>query len=152
MVSKRRECLSLLNNLRMIAENFKINEEGFVVDQNGEQETNEANIIRMKFCVLYVSAYKHLLESFDNKLTYVINEEFVNRALSDYGVFRSFINNCVIEYNMYNTVGTGNISYFPFQALADELVNIRTKDFLIDYLKCELGKDIDITVNKIKSY
>ena len=151
MVSKRRECLSLLNNLRTVADNYKINSEGLVIYKDGEQETNEKNIIRMKFCVLYVSAYKHFLESIDDK-TYEINEEFVQRALSDYGVFRSFINNCVVEFNMYDTIGTGNISYFPYQALAKELIDFNNKQFIVDYLMCELGNDLDITRNKVKSY
>ena len=49
---------------------------------------------------------------------------------------------------MYNRIGTGNISYFPYQALADFLFKMNNIPVVTDYLKCELGENLDISSNK----
>ena len=148
---KRKEYLEELRNLRTVAENLKVDNNSILVDKNGEVEKNEGNIIRMKFCILYVLAYKKFLESIDNKGTFEVNDGFVERVLSDYNIYRSIINNSIVEYNMYNQIGTGNISYFPYQVLANSLFNEKNIPTVTSYLKSEFKKDLDITEKQGKS-
>ena len=148
---KRKEYQEELRNLKTVAENLKVNNEGVVVDNNGEPEKNEGNIIRMKFCILYVYAYKQFLENIENMGTFEVNDEFIERVLSDYEVYHSFINNSIIEYNMYNGIGTRNISYLPYQVLANSLFSRNNIQTVTNYLKWEFKNDLDIIEKRGRS-
>ena len=143
MISKRHNCRDLLDKLIFISENYSINN-GIIIDNNGEEIKNENIITRIKFYVLYSLAYKNLIESIDNIKIDNMSKQYANSVLLNSGVFNSFINNCISEYNMYGKIGTGYISYIPYSPLADYIFeNEERKAIVYDYLNIEMQEYID---------
>lgn len=141
MVSRRNDYSYLLNNLNLMAENYHINDNGLVVNLNNEEEKDGYVILNTQFYTLYCMAYKRFIEVVENVNIDYFNKGIIDRALSDYRTFNSFINNCICEYLMYDKIGTGYISYFPFKPLADFIMeNSENKKVLTDYIICELEK------------
>lgn len=130
----------LLDNLRIIAKNYYLDDKGIVVNKNKEEINDEIIVLNAKFCNLYCQAYKEVAEVFDNYPVDLNDREFLIRALSDYNVFNSFIKNCVFEYNMYKRIGTGYIMYTPYSPLSDYFFKDSSrKKVLMDYLSSELS-------------
>lgn len=69
------------------------------------------------FAYNYFYAYIYLLE----KRNIPVGDNIRDVIFSDYNTFNSFINNCVKEYEMFDEIGTGKVTYFPYQELADFL-------------------------------
>ena len=152
MISKRNDYSFLLDDLKATAEKYYVNNYGRVVDIDDKLVNDETIILNTKFYTLYCMAYKNLAEAIDNyPIDNAMNEEFIKRALSDIDVFNSFINNCVSEYNMYNSVGTGYIMYFPYGLLSDFFFKnmIRTR-ILTQYLNNELANFLNKDEEKIR--
>ena len=140
MISKRHDFSDLLNKLKFISENYYINDKGIVISKNGDEVKDENIITSINFYILYSLAYKKMIEIVDNvKIDSAINIEYINFVLSKSGVFNSFINNCISEFNMYEKIGTGYISYIPYKPLADYIFeNEKRKSILYDYLNIEM--------------
>ena len=89
------------------------------------------------FYKVYTFAYAYLLKN-KNKAKVTVNKKMVEKALSSYVIFNYFINTCATEYEIYNDIGTGDITYEPYQPLADFFfINPDNKELLISYLKKE---------------
>ena len=146
MVFEVKDYSFLLDNLKRISENYSIDGSGNIVNKDGDIETNEYIIINTKFYNLYCMAYKDLAEVLDNYPIETIDRAFINRALSDYHTFNRFINNCIVEYKMYDDLGTQKISYTPNSVLSRGC--FRNKWVVYDYLKCELSEIFNNEDNK----
>ena len=128
MKKERFDCSFLLNNLRYAYFNYDVNK-----DSKGRNSFLANNY---KFSIVYCLAYRTLyrmdsIDPADNMDNY-----YIAKALSDYGIFNSFMNNCINEYNIYGDVGTGKISYAPYESLALYIFNSPTRkktfmDFII---------------------
>lgn len=152
MISKRNDYSFLLDDLKETAEKYYVNDYGRVVDIDDKLVDDERIILNTKFYTLYCMAYKHLVEAIDNyPIDDAMDEGFVKRALSDDNVFNSFINNCVSEYKIYNSVGTGYIMYFPYNLVSDFFFEnmIRTR-LLTQYLNNELADFLNNDKVKIR--
>ncbi len=147
MVSKRCDYSYLLDELRSISNEYHLNVNGKVVNNNGEEKDDSRLIANIKFYIVYCMAYRFADSVYnENK-----ENNSINRALTNYGMFNSFVNNCLGEYRIYGDIGTGNVKYVPYQALADFFFenNVR-KDLLKDYLNCELENILSDKNSKIK--
>ena len=134
MKNERYDFSYLLDNLKNTFNNFrmgidhvlytisyknnKMDKDDTGYNKNGEIDNSIENINGIRFSLLYCLAYRTLytmdsIDPIDN-----MNEYYINKALNDYVVFNSFMNNCVGEYNVYGDIGTGNIIYAPYESLA----------------------------------
>ena len=139
MVSRKEDYSYLLDDLREISQEYHWDVVGRVVDNNGVEQNDEVIITKTDFYMGYCFAYRAFEQSKDNT-PIKVDRAFIERALSSYGAFNYLINTCLGEYRVYNTVGTGKVSYVPYQALADHIFNYDLlKDSLINYLKQELS-------------
>ena len=115
---------------------------GKVVNDQGEVVNDDHIITNTTFYSLYCMAYKSFDEVKNNKQVEVIDRAFVDRALSTYGLFNYFLNTCVGEYRIFDEIGTGNVTYEPYQPIADYFFSDpMKKEVLMSFLKNEL-KDV----------
>ena len=141
MVYKEIDYNSLLDDLRMIAQDYYINNQGIVVDRENNEINDEDIIIKTKFYSLYCIGYKKLAEEWDGCSLEDNNEGIITRALKDYNTFTSFLDNSIAEYNMYHDVGTGYISYNPNKILSKAFFEPRRqRKYLLDYMQSVVKK------------
>ena len=151
MMSKRKDFSYLLEKFRNVYENYHVDRHGVIVDKNHEILMNQNTLSCVYFCNLYCEAYREFAKLVDytrnNKMVDDSNykgKEFVNRVLSDDKVFNSFMNNLIIEYKMYDQVGTGKISYTPFSVISDYIFENYERTYIIyAFLKNELKNVIE---------
>ena len=139
MITKNEDYTYLLTKLREIA-----NTKYFELDR--DEIDNDTFVTYSMFCQYYCYAYANLLKMRDNK-EYLIDRNLVDQALTSYQIFNYFINLCTHEYMIYDDIGTGNITYMPYQPLADFFFeNKDKKEILMRYLRKELsnvfGKEV----------
>ncbi len=142
-MSSRKDYRYLLEELRDYVYNYSINQNGEVIDKSGNIVNDELTIANVDFLIEYSMAY----ETFDEKSANdknKVNISYGERVLSSYGVFNNLINNLVSEYNVYGYIGTGYVSYSPYQDIAEYLFN-NSYRILIKYLKLNV-------LNNEKSY
>ena len=139
MISKKVDCSSLLDELRDISYNYYMNTKGEVIDKDGNVQDDEHINIKTKFYILYCMAYKALDEMNKQESLSKIDRQFIDRALTTYGMFDYFINVCIAEYRIYDEIGTGIVTYLPYKPLADFFFeNNARKMILFNYLKSEI--------------
>ena len=144
MIGTRGNFDSLLDMLRDFSYNLYVNKMGIVVDIEGEEVNNERYITLTQFYSLYCLAYKDLDERKENKPIKKIDRKFVDRALSSYGTFNYFINTLIGEYRIYDDIGTGKVTYEPYQPIADFFFNnMAKKEILMTFLKNEIKNVFD---------
>ena len=149
MISKKVDCSSLLDELRDISNNYYMNNNGEIINKDGEIVNDEEIISKTKLYILYCMAYKVIDEANKKESIKVIDKAFITRALTSYGMFNYFINVCLGEYRIYDDIGTGMVSYVPYQPLADFFFeNDFRKEILLDYLKKKLDVKEDQKKNK----
>ena len=135
MTFKKQDCGYLLDDLREASYKYYVNNNGEILDINGEIQNDERVIRNVKFYILYCMAYKNMDDMNKTKTSNVIEKELINRALASYGMFNYLINICIAEYRLYDEIGTGKITYAPYQKVADFFFENETrKAFLVDYL------------------
>ena len=120
MVKERYDYSSLLNILEYAFHNYKIDQNGNVINKFNVVEHNKRVIAYVRFGYLYYQAYG-----------------FNDNAFTDYLAFNSLMNNCLNEYAIYSDIGTGNILYFPYQSIANYIFDDDRKKILIDFWNCE---------------
>ena len=87
-------------------------------------------------------AYKDFDEARNDKPVEIIDRAFIDRALASYGLFNYFLNTCVGEYRIFDDIGTGKVTYIPYQPIADYFFSDpMKKEVLMTFLKNEL-KDV----------
>ena len=137
----------LLDKIKKECDSHHVNEQGVVLDLNGEEETNERVIANVNFGNLYHMAYNATKKIAHNG-TINSMEMYQKLAYYDYSTFNSFINNCINECRVYNDIGGGEFFYIPYQELANYMLNNEeTKNIVIEYLKCEF-KDLSFEKGK----
>ena len=130
-----------------------MNSDGDILDINGEIQNDEQVIRNVKFCLLYCMAYKNMDDMNEKKKANISEIEVIKRALASYGMFNYLINVCIAEYRLYDDIGTGKITYAPYQQLADFFFENETrKSFLVDYLvnNFEEIREIENTKKRVK--
>ncbi len=135
----------LLDNLKQVASHYYFNNEGLIVSYDGRVEKDFRIVINAEFYNLYRRAYKELMEKGCDCKISENNRDLVNHMLMDYDKFNYFINTCIGEYQLYNDIGTGKVSYIPYQSLADFFFkNDVKKGILKTYLKVELKDTLEM--------
>ncbi len=141
MISKRNDFSHILDDLFIASQNYNLNSDGVVVNHDNQEIKDDSVIYNTKMYTLYCMAYKEVAELRDGCPIKNINNDFIKRVLTDYDTFNSFVNNCIVEFNMYNGVGTGNISYFPNDALAKYFFSDINRTMFLDNYLCVVLKD-----------
>ena len=129
---------SWLEELQNICRNYQLDLIGDVFDNENKIQTDENICLKTSMYFAYCNAYKYYIYEMERPLKADDNAIYT-RALYDYGIFNSFISNCVIEYRMYNHIGTGKISYYPYYDIADFFFKEFSKvKILEEYIKNKL--------------
>lgn len=141
MISKRQDYSHLLDNLRNISHQYSLNFDYDVIDKNGVLQQDERIVNSFKFYMLYCMAYKRMDEiKENNSKECVMDKETINRALASYGMFNYLINTCIAEYRIYGDIGTGRVSYIPYESVADFFFeNAYRKEMLKNFFNNELA-------------
>lgn len=140
MVLRREDYSYLLDNLRDIAYNYYLYYNGDIIGKDGKVKTDERLKTCVKFYMLYCLAYKNMMDMQENNPNKYIDRETIIRALASYDMFNYFINTCVGEYCIYDEIGTGMVTYNPYQPLADFFFEDESrKESLMNYLNSELA-------------
>lgn len=148
MVSKKEDYSYLLDELREVSKYYYWDKIGRIVDIDGNEQFDDDIVIKTDFYTEYCFAYK-AMDEYNETVKTKINREFIDRALTSYGAFNYFINTCIAEYRVYSDIGTGKVSYIPYQVLADYFFqNEAIKETLMEYLKHVL----DYVFDEEKSY
>ena len=140
MISKRQDYSYLLDELRNISHQYSLNFDYGIIDKNGEIQHDEHITTKFKFYMIYCLAYKKMDETKEKKSKEcVIDKETIDRALASYGMFNYLVNTCIAEYRIYDDIGTGKVSYIPYEPLANFFFeNDYRREVLINYLNNEL--------------
>lgn len=134
MVLKKQDYSNLLLELMNIA--------------NSNYQNDEKVFVNSMFAKCYCYAYMRGVYNQDN---FLINKDLVDEVLSNHKVFNYFINTCIMEYNIYGEVGSGKITYAPYQRLADFFFEDENrKEILINYLQSEIKDVFNIEKAKIR--
>lgn len=129
---------SWLEELQIISRNYQLDLIGDVFDNEDKIQTDENICLKTSMYFAYCNAYKNYINEIEKPLK-VDDIAIYTRALYDYGVFNSFISNCIIEYRMYNHIGTGKISYNPYYDIAEFFFKDLSKvKILEEYIKNKL--------------
>ena len=140
MISKRCDYSLLLDNLKIIVDNYSYDSIGQIIDKNGKVYDDERIATDLMFYYQYAMAFNRLDSEDEVDDTICNDKKFANCVLTSYGIFNSFINNCAAEFRIFEDIGTGKITYAPYQQLADFFFeNEIRKGILMDYLTCELS-------------
>lgn len=117
MISGKKDCSDYLDELRLFSKNYRISEKGEIVDKEGNVVTDQHIIRKTKFYILYCLAYKALDEA--TKMEEVeMNQNLIDRALGNYSLFNYLINVAIAEYQIYDEIGTGILTYLPYEQAA----------------------------------
>lgn len=149
MVAKKEDYSYLLDDLRNISEEYHWDAIGRIVDKEGKEQDDDYIVNKTDFYMYYTYAYRALDYDKDSNKAVKVDRAYIERALTSYGAFNYFINTCVGEYRIYGEIGTGNVTYVPYQPLADYFFNDEgNKEILLDYLYQELGYIFKDETNK----
>ncbi len=139
MSFKKQDYSYLLDNLRDLSRVYSLDLTGEVINKDGQVENNERVKNSLKFDILYCMAYRKMDTYREKNPSNTFDRQTVDRALASYGMFTYFINTCVGEYGIYDDIGTGEVTYIPYQPLADFFFEDETrKEILMNYLRDEL--------------
>ena len=139
MISKKEDYSYLLDDLRSISYNYYLNYNGDIINKNGKIEKDDRIKLCVDFYALYCMAYKKMNDIKEKSPKKNIDRETIIRALASYEIFNYLINICIAEYRLYGDIGTGIVSYIPYEPLFDFFFedNCR-KETLVKYLNNEL--------------
>ena len=137
MNSKREDYSYLLDELSSIVYGYRC-KEGVLVDENDEPVSDDINK-KDAFYLLYNHAYTYA-DTYATEDTVGDDYEpfFV---LKSYDEFNFLINTMLREYQVFNDVGTGKVSYYPYEKMAEYLFSGEeyefndTKKTIINYLE-----------------
>ncbi len=138
----------LLNDLRFAYNNFFIDEYGIVSDNDNKEYRDQRLATTLRFSLLYCSCIKNLYD-----IKYGTNRigpnDYIFQALTNIYIFNSFMNICILEYQMYDDIGTGKAIYYPCEQMADFFFNNpNNKTILKAYLDSEMDNIIQIQEGK----
>lgn len=150
MISKKEDYSYLLDELRSTSYRYYWDTIGRVVNKDREEQTDESIISSTDFYMTYCIAYL-MMEKKDNNVEIKIDRAFMDRALTSYGAFNYLINTIISEYRVYGDIGTGKVSYIPYQQMADYLfLNEDIKTIVMEYLKNKLNYIFDEEKSKVR--
>ena len=136
MYPKRDNYNYLLDELGSIVYGYRY-KDGRRVDKEGNPVSDEINI-KDSFYLLYNHAYCY---ADDPSVELTVGDDYEPfYILKSYDEFNFLINTMLMEYRVFNDVGTGKVSYFPYEKMAEYLFseekyeNDNTKKTIIDYL------------------
>ena len=147
MISQREDYSYLLDELSKISGMYRLYY-GKIVDLNGEEFKDETIKDKVEFYILYSYAYQK------NDGHWGINEDVFDgdyyqaMILCSYNMFNYLINIFLKEYQVYGDIGTGNISYFPYEKAANYLLGIAEAEENM-HSTSEVSKEI--TINYLNS-
>ena len=133
---KREDYSYLLDELSDIVYGYRY-KYGVLVDKNDEPVSDDINK-KNGFYLLYNHAYCFADDTNTESTVREDYEPFF--ILKSYDMFNFLINTMLMEYQVYNDVGTGKVNYFPYEKMAEYLFSGEeheyndTKKTIIDYL------------------
>ncbi len=128
----------LLDELSKIVYSTRFDGYGKLVDQNGNPVSDEIDL-KYDFYLIYNHAYCFADDGLTEAIVGDDYEPFF--ILKSYEMFNFLIKQMIEEYKMYNDIGTGNVSYHPYEKMAEYLFSetkyefVNTKEVIINYLK-----------------
>ena len=150
MYPKTHDYSFLLDDLRIAYNNYYLNQDDTLVDNNNKKIEDRKLAINLKFSLLYCLCFKKLYEIHKDKT--VNPNEYIFQALTNYHIFNSFMNICIREYQMYGDVGTGKVVYYPYEQIIHFFtIDYEKKNMLKAYLNSEMDNIINIQQNNIKT-
>ncbi len=122
MYPKTHDYSNLLDELKSAYFNYFLDSDGILYNNNYEETNDEKAKAEVMFSMIYWLFFEKMYELKKGKEN-VSPNECIHLAFNDYNIFNSFMNICILEYQMYDDIGTGNTIYYPYEQMADFFFN-----------------------------